>query len=55
MVVSILALLLSLAGIAGTWIVRGKLSTALVGFITNAETMVTSAKQGLDQLDATLT
>jgi len=55
MVVSILVLLLSLTGIVGTWIVRGKLSTALVGIVTNAETMATSAKQGLDQLDATLT
>jgi phage-related protein len=55
MVVSILALLLSLAGIVGTWIVRDKLSTALVGIVTNAETMATSAKQGLDHLDATLT
>jgi len=55
MVVSILALVLSLAGIAGTWIVRGKLSAALVGLVTNVETMATSAKQGLDQLDATLT
>lgn len=55
MVVSILALLLSLIGIVGTWIVRGELSTALVGIVTNAETMATSARQGLDQLDATLT
>jgi phage-related protein len=54
MVVSILVLLLSLAGIVGTWIVRGELSTALVGIVTNAETLATSAKQGLDQLDATL-
>jgi phage-related protein len=55
MVVSILVLLLSLTGIVGTWIVRDKLSTALVGIVTNAETMATTAKQGLDQLDATLT
>ncbi len=54
-VVSTLVLLLSLAGIVGTWIVRDKLSTALVDLITNVETMAASVKQGLDQLDATLT
>ena len=55
MTVSLLVLMLSLAGIAGIWIVRGELVSDLVGVVTAAETGTTLAKQGLDRLDTVLT
>jgi predicted nucleic acid-binding Zn-ribbon protein len=55
MVISVLLLVLSLASIAGTWIVRDQLTTGLVGIVTAAETRATTVKQGLDRLDTALT
>ena len=55
MVISALVLVLSLAGIAGTWIIRGQLATDLVEIATLAEARATQAKRGLDLLDAALT
>jgi len=54
MVVSALVLVLSLAGIAGAWIVRGQLATGLEGIATAAETRAEAVQQGLDRLSATL-
>lgn len=50
-VISILMLVLSLAGIVGTWIVRSELDTRLVRVATAAELRVTAIKGGLDRLD----
>ena len=47
-------LVLSLAGIAGAWIVRAQLATDLVDIATEAEARATTAKRGLDRLDAAL-
>jgi uncharacterized protein YukE len=55
MVVSILVLVLGLAGVAGTWIVRARLATDLVGIVTAAETRAANLQQGLSQLDTALT
>jgi hypothetical protein len=55
MAVSVLVLVLSLAGIAGTWIVRGQLAAELVGIVTVAETGVTAAMQGVEGVDTALT
>jgi hypothetical protein len=55
MVISVLMLVLSLGGIAGTWVVRAQLNTGLVGIVTAAETRATTIKQGLDRLDTALT
>jgi prefoldin subunit 5 len=55
MAVSILLLVLSLTGIAGTWIVRDQLHTDLMAVATAAETQATRVQQGLDRLDAVLT
>ena len=54
MIFSILVLLLSLTGIAGTWMVRHRLNTDLVDIVTAAETRVSTTKQGLDRLEAML-
>jgi hypothetical protein len=53
--ISVLLLVLSLAGIVGTWIVRDQLHTDLVGIVTAAETRATTVKKGLDRLDTALT
>jgi hypothetical protein len=55
MVVSILVLVLSLAGIAGTWIVRARIHTVVVDIVAGAEARAANVKQGLDQLDMALT
>ncbi|MEJ2211052.1 MAG: hypothetical protein P8129_18715 [Anaerolineae bacterium] len=55
MVVSILVLVLGLAGIAGTWIVRARVHTAVVDIVTGAEARAANVQQGLDQLDTALT
>jgi len=55
MAISVLVLVLSLAGIVGVWIVRSELSDGLVGVLTAVEAKVSTAQQGLDQLGATLT
>jgi hypothetical protein len=54
MVISALVLVLNLAGIAGAWIVRAQLATDLVDIATEAEARATTAKRGLDRLDAAL-
>ncbi len=54
MAIGIVVLVLCLAGIAGTWIVRGQLATDLVDIVTAAETRATTIKQGLDRLDTAL-
>jgi len=54
MIFSVLVLLLSLTGIAGTWIVRNRLNTDLVDIVTTAEARVSATKQGLDRLEAVL-
>ncbi len=54
MVISALALVLSLTGIVGAWIVRAQLATGLVDIATQAEARATRAKQGVDRLDAAL-
>jgi chromosome segregation ATPase len=54
MIISALVLVLSLAGIAGAWIVRAQLATDLVDIATEAEARATTAKRGLDRLDAAL-
>jgi chromosome segregation ATPase len=53
-VISVLVLVLSLTGIAGTWIVRDQLASDLLGIVTAAETRVSTTKQGLDRLEAVL-
>jgi len=50
-VIGMLMLVLSLAGIVGTWIVRAELDTGLVRVATAAELRVTVIKGGLDRLD----
>jgi phage-related protein len=55
MVVSILVLVLSLAGVAGTWILRARVHTAVVDIVTGAEARAANVQQGLDQLDTALT
>jgi methyl-accepting chemotaxis protein len=55
MVISALVLVLSLTGIVGAWIVRAQLATDLVDIATEAEARATTAKRGLDWLDAALT
>jgi hypothetical protein len=55
MVISVLVLVLNLTGIVGTWIVRARLATQLVGIVTAAEARATTVKQGLDRLDTALT
>ena len=54
MIFSVLVLLLSLTGIAGTWIVRNRLNTDLVVIVTATEARVSTTKQGLDRLEAVL-
>jgi outer membrane murein-binding lipoprotein Lpp len=54
MVISILMLVLSLAGIIGTWIVRAELATRLVNVATVAEIRVSLIKGGLDRLDTAI-
>jgi chromosome segregation ATPase len=54
MIFSVLVLLLSLTGIAGTWIVRNRLNTDLVDIVTATEARVSTTKQGLDRLEAVL-
>jgi len=53
-VIGILMLVLSLAGIVGTWIVRADLATRLVRVATAAELRVTVIKGGLDRLDVAI-
>ena len=54
MIISVLMLVLSLAGIIGAWIVRPQITTSLEEVAARAETRVNNAKQGLDQLDTGL-
>lgn len=54
-VISVFMLILSLAGIVGTWIVSTQLSSGLVSIATQAENRVTRVNQGLDRLDEALT
>jgi hypothetical protein len=54
MVISILVLVLNLAGIVGTWMIRAQLANGLGHLATVAGTQVTTVKQGLDRLDTTL-
>lgn len=55
MIVGLLVLLASLAGIAGTWIVRGQLDAELTGIVTAAETRAGAIQQQLTGLDSALT
>ena len=55
MVIGLLVLLASLAGIAGTWIVRGQLDAELTGIVTVAETRAGAIQQRLTGLDTVLT
>jgi hypothetical protein len=54
MVISVLMLVLSLAGIAGTWIVRAELASRLVKVAAGAELRVAAIKGGLDRIDTSL-
>ena len=54
MVTSVLVLVLGLAGIAGTWMVRSRLDDGLGRIITAAEAEAGGAQQELDRLDAAL-
>jgi methyl-accepting chemotaxis protein len=54
-VISVLLLVLSLAGIVGTWMLRAQLAQDLVRLATAAETQAAAVKQGLDRLDTVLT
>jgi hypothetical protein len=54
MVISILMLVLSLAGIIGTWIVRAELAARLVNVATVAELRVTLIRGQLDRLDTVI-
>lgn len=53
--ISILVLVLSLAGVVGTWIARSQLASSLVGIVTRAEAGASVVNQGLDRLDAAFT
>lgn len=53
-VISVLLLVLSLAGIVGTWILRAQLAEDLVRVATAAETQAAAVRQGLDRLDTAL-
>ena len=55
MAISVLVLVLSLAGIVGTWIVRAQLHTGLMVVATAAETQAARVQQDLDRLDVVLT
>ena len=55
MVISVLVLVLGLAGIAGTWMVRSRLDDGLGSILTAAEAEAVGAQQELDRLDAALT
>lgn len=55
MVIGLLMLLASLAGIAGTWIARGQLDAELTAIVTAAETRAGAIQQQLTGLDAALT
>jgi methyl-accepting chemotaxis protein len=55
MVISILVLVLSLAGVVGTWIVRGGLAGDLERVATAAEARATIVKGRLDRVDTVLT
>jgi chromosome segregation ATPase len=55
MVISVLVLVLGLAGIAGTWLVRSRLDDGLGRIMTAAEAEAAGAQQELDRLDAALT
>jgi chromosome segregation ATPase len=55
MVTSVLVLVLGLAGIAGTWMVRSRLDDGLGRIMTAAEAEAANARQELDRLDAALT
>ena len=54
MVTSVLVLVLGLAGIAGTWMVRSRLDDGLGRIMTAAEAEAVGAQQELDRLDAAL-
>jgi len=53
--ISVLVLVLSVAGIVGVWIARSQLTEDLVGVLAAAETRANMAQQKLGELDATLT
>jgi chromosome segregation ATPase len=55
MVISVLVLVLGLAGIAGTWTVRSRLDDGLGRIMTTAGAEAAGAQQELDRLDAALT
>jgi chromosome segregation ATPase len=55
MVASVLVLVLSLGGIAGTWMVRSRLDDGLGRIMTAAGAEASNARQELDRLDAALT
>jgi chromosome segregation ATPase len=55
MVISVLVLVLSLSGIAGTWMVRSRLDDGLGRIVAAAGAEAAGAQQELDRLDAALT
>ncbi len=55
MVISVLMLVLSLAGILMAWIVRPKLTSSLKTLAGSAETRVVTVMDGLDRIDVALT
>ena len=55
MAVSMAVLVLGLAGIAGTWMIRSQLDDGLGRIMTAAEAEAADAQQELDRLDAALT
>lgn len=54
MIISVLMLVLSLAGIAGTWIARGQLATSMESIVAAAGGRAEAVQQGLDRLGDTL-
>ncbi|MFN2224865.1 MAG: hypothetical protein ACK2UY_01125 [Anaerolineae bacterium] len=54
MAVGVAVLVLSVAGIAGTWMVRAQLDDSLANIVTAAEAEADGAQQGLDRLDNAL-
>ncbi len=54
LVINALVLVSSLVGIAGTWVVRGRLLSGLEEIVTAAETRAETAQRELDRLDTIL-
>jgi chromosome segregation ATPase len=53
-IIAVLALVISLAGVAGVWYARAQIAEPVANILTSAEAKAASAQQELDQLNATL-